>query len=838
MGFFPYMAPLTPWIKQVMEEREANPQLSILQKNPFAILTSAALVVEGGTDVYESNSEKRKTAIQQIIANIPSNAYKGCIIASNINNTELSYSLGETPVGIDFTGKVITAKNETGRRVSTPIIESIDIDTDGANNTLKVAKVSVRCFTLKQLEMFELFFMKPGMFLLLEYGDATLKFNNDRYPRVLKPGEPVTNKTTEYKSYQDGTIEPLTPYASIQDALVQKTDYSKFCKEDFFKYFRSDRTGQIDYIKRVEKSLGTYDLVAGKVTDYNFSVDKDGTYQCSIDISQGNQITMATAHSTPSKKSGTQVQPKNLEFTPYDQILELMAADLNITKDNLITLLGDNDLKPDPNYDWSLDFFNFVKVNKEQQDTTASSDAYVSLRFILRILMNYILAEPNCDKRTFILTLADYTKFGTTEKVEIIPVQSHKNIMSSNAEILYPRSNMPLIKAETKSKKGDKEKKTDEVNQEIFIENPQPKIDGRIGKKLDFHFDTDIERKCDQQTIQIKKDLGDDLVLGNALNIFVKYETVVKFWKSTYTRLDFLEKVLGVVNQNSYGFFNLVFGVSEERGPSTVFDYRFAPTFVQEQSEAESYRFKPTTINSIIKDFSFNFEMSNLVAGRTVFNSGKFLALAKSAAAASGSQSSGKNSNGEDVENITKLDLPPQAYKQVDNSTFGNADGWYSINNVELERILDNFKKAKEAEQKKSTVSTEENKKPETTKPADNLSDVVKTKSVNFLIDEDSPKGRKVVLIYKDPNFIRNQMLPKKEKDLNKPTVSPITVTITLDGFSGFRCGQYFNIDGIPEIYNKIGVFQITNTKHNISKEGWTTTVEADHRILTQIKKT
>ena len=61
-------------------------------------------------------------------------------------------------------------------------------------------------------------------------------------------------------------------------------------------------------------------------------------------------------------------------------------------------------------------------------------------------------------------------------------------------------------------------------------------------------------------------------------------------------------------------------------------------------------------------------------------------------------------------------------------------------------------------------------------------------------------------------------------------------MTIVIDGFSGFRCGQYFNIDGIPEIYNQIGVFQITNTKHNIQKDGWSTTIEAEFRIINKKK--
>jgi hypothetical protein len=813
MGFFPFLAPFSPWIKQTMEDREADPKKSMLQKQPFAILTSAALVVEGNKDVFESDTQKRKDAVKDIITNIPSNSHKGCIIASNINDLSLSYSTGKTPVGIDFTGKVIEVEGESGRRVSTPIIESIDIDTDGANNTLKTAKVAVRCFTLKQLEMFELFFMKPGMNVLLEFGDSTLKYM-DGFKKNPQPGQPVTKDNKTYQIYQNGEAKELKMYSNIEEALVSKIDYDNFCKEEFYKYFRSDRAGQIDYINRVEASLGSFDLVAGKVTDYSFSIDTDGTYNVNIEISQGNQITLAIPHSVPTEKSKTETAPKDLEFTPIDQIKELIVADFNLDSSLFNEMLEKT--KPEHGGGWDLDWFNFLKVNKEQQDTVASSDAYISLRFILKILMNYILADKNVDKTFFELVIKKYKILGTEEEVEIIPVTSHKAILSSSDQIIFPRNNIPKVEGPTDGNKN-------QVNEETY--NLNSNIDGRIGKKLDFHFDKDLSVDIvGVKDKEIRKDFGnssEDFVLGNALNIFIKYETVVKNWKSTYTRIDFLEKILNVANQHGYGLYNLIFGVTEENGKPSVFDHRFAPNKIIEQSEAESYRFKPTTINSIVKEFSFNFEMSNLIAGRTVFNSGKFLALAK--------EKDPKKPTGE-------LELPPEAYKAIDNSTFGNADGWYSINNVELKRIEENFKKAKEAEEKKSKVQTEENKTEDTTKEAKNLSEVIKTKSINFLIDEDSAKGRNVVLIYKDPAFIRNK-INKTQKDLNKPTVSPITVTITVDGFSGFRCGQYFNVDGIPEIYNSIGVFQITNTKHNVSKDGWTTTIEADHRIITKKTK-
>jgi hypothetical protein len=58
--------------------------------------------------------------------------------------------------------------------------------------------------------------------------------------------------------------------------------------------------------------------------------------------------------------------------------------------------------------------------------------------------------------------------------------------------------------------------------------------------------------------------------------------------------------------------------------------------------------------------------------------------------------------------------------------------------------------------------------------------------------------------------------------------VTPITVTLKIDGISGITCGETFKVDGIPEQYNRLGDFMILNTKHNIDKDnGWTTTLEA-----------
>ena len=213
MGF-PYLAPLKDWVKNVLEDREAsylvgentNPINNYL-KMPWATLTSGAKVVSvSGMKSTDPNAKARK--FEDIISDNSTNSsdYWGCIIKNDINSEALTYQQNETIVGIDFKGTPIKIIGETNRRISTPIIESIEIDTDGANNTLKTAKVNVRCFSLKQFEMFELFFCKPGMNILVEYGDNTL----DIYRGNKKPKDAYSNS------------------AYVSGQLFDKTNYNDF----------------------------------------------------------------------------------------------------------------------------------------------------------------------------------------------------------------------------------------------------------------------------------------------------------------------------------------------------------------------------------------------------------------------------------------------------------------------------------------------------------------------------------------------------------------------------------------------------------------------------------
>jgi hypothetical protein len=262
------------------------------------------------------------------------------------------------------------------------------------------------------------------------------------------------------------------------------------------------------------------------------------------------------------------------------------------------------------------------------------------------------------------------------------------------------------------------------------------------------------------------------------------------------------------VNSNSYGLFRLVYAPQAERKAATVIDFKSTNTI--QITEENLYKFKPTTINSIVKDFTFNFEMSNLVAGRTVFNSQRFLAEhAKKLA----------DDKKKGIAASKEIPLSADIYQSVDYSMFSNADGFYSINMIDLEAIKNTLQTAVDT----GNIQAEKDTKAEKNE-AVNFTEIIEDKSIKFIL----PSGIKT-LVFTDRELIINKLKINEEASSN--TLTPIDVTIAIDGISGFSCGEYFNIVGVPEIYNQIGVFQITNTKHNISNEGWTTTLEAGFRI-------
>ena len=86
-------------------------------------------------------------------------------------------------------------------------------------------------------------------------------------------------------------------------------------------------------------------------------------------------------------------------------------------------------------------------------------------------------------------------------------------------------------------------------------------------------------------------------------------------------------------------------------------------------------------------------------------------------------------------------------------------------------------------------------------------------------------------MIFSDEKFIGN-IVSKSFYEKNKSLLTPIEINLTIDGISGISCGEFFLCDGVPEIHNIIGAFQIENVKHAMNSDGWYTILVARWRIL------
>jgi glucan-binding YG repeat protein len=208
--------------------------------------------------------------------------------------------------------------------------------------------------------------------------------------------------------------------------------------------------------------------------------------------------------------------------------------------------------------------------------------------------------------------------------------------------------------------------------------------------------------------------------------------------------------------------------------------------------------------------------MSDMMAGQTLYASQLEISEAT------------ENSGTQQSENLRyKQNLAENA----DMKTLKNADGFHSINPIEVKIQKELYRKkqedaAKDAKDAKTPSKKEENE----AKVAKEKAKTEKVKQANESLDKTFVRfkigNEKHNLIYTDESLLKYYLVKTPAPDT--VLVSGITVTITIDGISGLATADYFLIDGVPEVYNQNGCFQITSIQQGINADGWLTTITAD----------
>jgi hypothetical protein len=308
----------------------------------------------------------------------------------------------------------------------------------------------------------------------------------------------------------------------------------------------------------------------------------------------------------------------------------------------------------------------------------------------------------------------------------------------------------------------------------------------------------------------VTKNLSSDKVYGNLLNVFFKYEAVLSIYNQSFSQADFINGILGLVNDNTYGLCKLeLMTINDEGGPGgkalQIMDYKLytKPESITEQQKA--YRFKIGPIGSIVREFSFSMELGELAQAQALYQAQLNLDNIMA---------------GQELTGSNNTELKDDAYTLFDMSYARNSDGYFSVNEVEKAIVVN---AAVNNKQKSTTFNlTPQAKKGEASKETENLQEVVKRKSIKFKIGKENK-----TLIFLDKGLIKEKINPEKKGS----ALTFLEISLAIDGLAGLSCGEYFQIDGIPETYNKNGIFQITNVKQGLDDSGWKTTIEAGYRI-------
>jgi hypothetical protein len=745
MPAIPYIQPIPKWIEEELKSR-ANNQARMIRTTPFVMLTSPAVVTsaEHSVGMIESESYAGK--------------YYGCVL-SNTTDVSKLYQTGNTIVGYDLNGKAIEVTGESNRKLSVPLIIDLQIEDGAENAALKTAKLNIKVFSLKQLEMFELFFLRPGMQLLLEYGNNSDLTTN-------------TNTISNYLFPKNSWESFVNEFTGVYSPLDSKWEANKTAYTDKLKFTK-----------------GNYDVWTGKVLTYSFSVDTDGTYNVSLEISAGNELAsqLLTQSSKPEGKKSAKVIKGDVK-----SYITKIAEDI----DN--SLLGTfKDTKQ-----WEKEFFNWGIEEKKAEDNTISKTPYISFRLILEII-NSLHLSPNI-------------VCGTVGDNKVLPVSATQFMMSSNENVIFPGT-LPDINVDIDGniKVGHIKVTDPKTKKQTFKVSDGKKslINGysfildESGKKI-----TNFKLPTDPTNIELPA------YTGNLLNIFINYETFVNLKKNSIKNSDLLYELLTLIQMSMYGYSYLELSTPDSSpNPNrglTIIDRKLPRVFTP-TANSSTYRFPIGPTNSIVHTFSFDFQMGDMMAGQTLY--------------------AGQLQVSEATESDTTQQSENLRYKQnlaesADMKTLKNADGLHAINPIEVKIQKELYKKkladaAKAAKDTKTDSKKEENaakiaKEKEKTEKVKQANESLNKTFVRFKIGNEKHN-----LIYTDESLLKYYLVKKPSPDT--VLVSGIDVTIAIDGMSGFSTGDYFLIDGVPEVYNQNGCFQITSIQQGINADGWLTTITA-----------
>ncbi len=670
-------------------------------------------------------------------------------------------------------------------------ITGITTTTEGELGALRKASIKWQCWSLEQLEFYEIFFMKLASTCMIEFGWST-------------------GKLDDYTLYDISTFE---------------------------KAKKSIKDGAIDGRRKTLDSAGEYEVFSGLISNFNWQSNAAGGFECETEImSHGEPIIGARTNDSPQAST-------NNNGKDYSGVSEQAEKELEIRALNNLQKYLDN-------FESEIDIF-LTTENRQKEELVGKIDGYnrniwpsggthvIDIRgwnnanpldneyFVTwgwmedNILSKYMgRASKNYDMK-YTIRSRDIIGYDSSNNpvYESVRVSCHPVVVESEAVVDARVATIP----------------DNNPNYSAFIDN------GQGGGFAKFEVP------------------GSDSSQGYLRNILLNITTIKEAFDDVNTMTEGLEKLFSKVNEAFYGIFDFKISVDYDNPTNIkIIDRNYLRqdpfSLINNPSKAEDE--EPSSIfifpamnaeNNIVKDQSMESKIPS---------EGMYAALAGANKPSEvPDPSDASNATTANVQSDEKAGLRdfllysfniPDAFSP--NNTYGQSK---ALINQELDAtsgppITENAKTDKDEDWWKDNQiedDIDENQAEMIVRPdgtvmtkeeyVKNVSwftrkwESFKTKLVR-IVTNDQIRDNEVMSSYEKAYYTKKIQIGdgSQEGTLTSATLTPLEVTLTIDGCGGIFPGNTIHTQYIPKKYKDRTALIIKSVSHEMSNGGWTTTLE------------
>jgi hypothetical protein len=723
-----------------------------------------------------------------------------------------SDQIGRTVLGYDVKGNPHTLEGtyfSDGDKlhVPPPGVQSLQTEMLGGDGgKFRKATIKMVVPSLFQLDYITPYFLIPGITCVVEWG-----WNNFNPVSLLDIADVGQSRISAEEALSNIKASP----ASKAEISKRYNDPTHPAHASTKKKIEERRTSDpkgirgrlTDYnlIKNARKdSLGNYDSMIGKITNYSYNLRGDGGYDVTLELLQAGEA-MYGLQTAPKAKRIDEASKKEevlrniKDFFETDLKDAIKESDINKPYTFFANQkTGDsNAVKGIAPIESSGRILN-AKIVKSAFDSVLElrKDDVGWIRFDLFIqLLNIFSArvssvDPNI--QLFKININDSY------------ITAHPNLKSTNGSILLiPNTAAPSYNFRIGSTSNDEKFLSDQQNDfesanealKQIIESTNDKatvedIRVDIAKFISINNKVDVFPSLEDLSVTNGGVYGPRGYYGKIGNLYISVDLINKVFSNTEKMLDALKTILDEMSGAAVNIWDFVIRAKDKNADAldlSIVDKNFS-TNIDQFRDKPLFTFNPIDNKSIVKNLTFGISLPDSVALQTVYGDNSTVETTRE----EGTFYSKIRNQGATIQDRTWEDVKP-----LDTS---NDNGEVKKNRIQTGNV---------SFEKRDYTLVEHTKKSK-----DN-------KEVAIQLDEPNVELVKAAITAdRNPNnnAIFNGLVPGVEVELE------------ILGLSGIRFLDVFRINGIPRNYADNALFQVKNVRQQLSDNIWSTYITAGLR--------